>query len=312
MRRALRRAPLTVAWGLLILAIASPAPLRAQIIDEEDVGRLTLGFMLGYSGNSMGRFNENIGVVNYFLTHQGIQIRPADKLNGGNSVRGEARYKLSESFSVGLGVAGTESQSGFSVTFGGVDFYSRATLWTPSLYYSFPFVRSSSKFESVADRLILYAGGGPVIIRNARAHMRITDRSREPFFDEEGDVSELSGRGDATGTGLGVQGLIGASYQLTRAISVVGEAGYRHARVTELTVKNVEGFIEPFTQLDPVPREPGDQAVYDFFDRKKRADGLPEEDINGAHIPYYSDFDGPLDLDFSGVVLQVGLRLHLF
>lgn len=312
MRRAVRRAPALCAWGLLVLAFMSPAPSRAQIIDEEEVPRFTVGFMMGYAGNSMSRFNENIDVVNYFLTHQGIQIRTADRLNGGASIRGEARYKINDSFSLGMAVAGTESQSGFTVAFGGVDFYTRATLYTPSLYYSLPFVRTSPKFESVADRMVLYVGGGPVFIARAKAHMRITDRSREPFFDEEGDVAELSGEGDATGSGMGFQAVVGASYQLTRGISVAAEAGYRHARVSDLTLKNVRGFIEPFTQLDPLPREPGDQAVYDFFNRGNRADGLPDHDINGAHIPYYSDYDGPLDLDYSGVVLQVGLRLHLF
>lgn len=298
--------------GLALMVLGLPVMASAQIVDEEDVGRFTLGATVGYAGNSMGRFNENIDVVNYFLTSQGIALREASSFRGGASACAELRYRLSERWIVGLGVANSESKSSFDVTLGAVDFYARSTLFIPSVYYILPFVQKSEAFSAVADRMNMYIGAGPVFFTRARAHMQIIDRSNEPVFNIDGDLGELDGAGDVEGTGVGVQGLFGVSYQLTSGLSLAGEVGYRLGKISDLKIVKKEGYVRDDTENDENRREPGDQAVIDFFEREDRADGLPGDDIEGNHIPYYSDYNDKLDLDFSGFLIQLGFRIHLF
>lgn len=311
-RRTLPSRSAVVTGVALIAAIGlAPSAVRGEIVDEKEVGRLSLGFMIGYAGNSMDRYDENIGVVNHFLTHQGIAIREADELSGGASVQGELRWKFNPHFSLGFGAASLQSKSAFSVTLAEINFFARSTALSPMLYYHLPFVQSSEAFVNVADRMSLYVGAGPVFLSKGYTLARILDRSNEPQFNEDGDLGELDGDLEASGTGVGVRGLIGGSYQLTSRFSFAAEIGYRQAKVTDLTLDTVRGFERAVGDNDPDRREPLEQAMRDFFDRRERAAGLPDQDINRNHIPYYSDFDGPLELDFSGVTLQVGFRLHL-
>jgi hypothetical protein len=299
-------------WGIVLLSLFS-ARAGAEIVDEEEVGRLTIGLYFGYGGASMDAFNENIGVVNHFLTHQGIQIREADTFGGSANIEGELRYKFGDRFSVGVGVGNAESKSAFDVTFAAVDFYTRTTIWSVMGYYHLPFVQSAEAFAAVADRMSIYVGAGPLLLTKGRAHMRITDRTTEPSFNVDGDLIELDGQGDATGTGSGLQGVLGASYMLNSRFSFAGEVGYRVAKISDLELVKFEGDItdQEFEDL----REPGNDAILDFFRRERgarEARGIPENDIEGDPIPYYSDFDGPLELDFSGVTLQAAFRIHLF
>lgn len=296
----------------LVLALV-PAGAGAEIIDEKEVPRLSVGFLLGYAGNSMGRYNENISVVNHFLSTQGIPVREADKLGGGASVQGELRYKFNPQFSLGLGVASLESKSAFSFTLAEINFYARSTAISPMLYYHLPFVQKSEKFIDVADRMSLYVGAGPVILTKGSTLVRIIDGSNEPQFNADGDMSEIDGEGKATGSGGGFRGLVGGSYQLTGRFSFAAEVGYRYGKITNLKIDEttLRGFERDIGQNDPERREPLEQAIRDFYDRAQRPPALPDMDINRNHIPYYSDFEGPLELDFSGVTLQVGFRLHI-
>jgi len=296
---------------LTLVLLGLPTMASAQIIDEEDVGRFTLGAMIGYAGNSMSRYNENIDVVNHFLTNQGIPLREADGFSGGASVQGEVRYRVSDRWIVGFGVANSESKSAFDVTLGAVDFYARSTLYIPSVYYVLPFIQNSEKFASVADRMNMYIGAGPVFFTRARTHMQIIDRSNEPVFNIDGDLGELDGDGDANGSAVGMQALFGTSYQLTAALSLAAEIGYRFGQVNDLEVTNATGYVRDDTENDENRREPGDDAIINFFERDDR-EGVPEEDIEGNPIPYYSDYPDDLNLDFSGFLVQLGFRIHLF
>lgn len=223
---------------------------------------------------------------------------------------GEIRYKFGNRFSIGVGVGNTEAKSSYSVTLADIDFYARSTVWSATAYYHLPFV---DNFGVLADRMSLYVGGGPVLLRNGFTHMRIADRTMEPTFNVDGDLIELDGEGDAKGTGSGLRGLAGASYQLTSRISVAAEVGYRLARINNLELTHYEGYVRDIAKEDPKRREPLDQAILDFFNRDHRGEGLPDQDIEKNHIPYYSDSgNGPLNLDFSGVQAHIGMRLHIF
>lgn len=302
----------TVGVTLLALVAGEVRPARAEVIDEKEVSHLSLGFMLGYAGAKMDRFNQNIRVVNHFLTTQGLPLREADAMGGAASAQAEVRYKLNDHFSVGFGAANVESRSAFSVLFAEVNFYARTTALSPMVYYHLPFVQSASAFLPVADRMSLYLGAGPVFLSKGYGLVRIIDRSIEPVFNVDGDMGELDGEGYVTGTGTGFRGLVGGSYQLTRRFSFAAEVGYRYGKVNSPKVQQARGFDRAITGNDPNARpDPGDQAIKDFFEREQRAAGLPEQDINRNHIPYYSDFKSPLNLDFSGLTLQVGFRIHI-
>jgi hypothetical protein len=98
-------------------------------------------------------------------------------------------------------------------------------------------------------------------------------------------------------------------------VSFAAELGWRFARIDNLEITEAIGYERDIAENDPKRREPLEHAVLDFFRREKDARqkrGIPETDIEGDPIPYYSDFDGPLDLDFSGVIAQVGFRFHVF
>lgn len=312
---------LAVAAALLALAIPAVAP--AEVIDEEEVSHFSMGFLFGYSGTRMTAFNENIDVVNFFLAHQGEPIRAADRLTGSMSGRVELRYKFGQKVSVALGVGNTEAKSAFNVTWAQSNFYTRGVVWSGMVYYHLPFVQSAPMFTSLADRMSLYVGAGPVLLTQVSTHVLIVDRTVEQSFMVDGDLGEIDGVADATGSnGLGVQGLVGASWQLTRRFSVAAEAGYRFVKSKDLTVTHMEGLRHREVETDKKARpDPMDQAMYDFFHRelgsRERRDWpgvfIPEKDeISGEHILYYSDYGTPLDLDFSGFQAQIGLRIHMF
>jgi len=290
----------------IVLALA-PRSSVAEIVDEEEVSHFLVNFAIGYQGTKMSDFNDDIRVVNYFL-HSNQGIREANLFSGAAAVKGEIRYKFGDHVSIGMGVSSTEAKSAFDVTFGAVDFYTRATCWEPMIYYHMPFIQSIESI--IADRMSLYVGAGPVFLSNGLGHMRITDRTTEPTFRQDGDLIEIDGQGEVTGTGAGFQGLVGASWQLTSLISFAGEVGYREAKITNPKIRRAEGFERDVASEDPERREPGDQAIIDFFERGGRPPGFPATDIEGNPIPYYNG--GPIDLDFSGVQARLGVRFHLF
>jgi hypothetical protein len=306
------RLGLLAALAAAVVLVVNPIPASSEIVDEEEVGRFTFGLHFGYTQVRMSEYNENIDVVNHWLTNQGIPLREAEHLKGSSSIKGELRYKFGKRFSFGLGVGNTEAKSSFYVTFGDVNFYARSTVWSAMGYYHLPFV---DNWGELADRMSLYVGAGPVLLTNGSTHMRIADRTTEPVFDQDGDLIELDGEGDGRGNGGGLQGIAGASYQLNSRFSVAAEVGYRSARINDLELSNVVGYDRDIAEEDPERREPLEGAILDFFRRPPGARGergIPSEDIEGNHIPYYSDHEGPLELDFSGVLAHVSFRVHIF
>jgi opacity protein-like surface antigen len=293
--------------GVLVLVLL-PARAWSEIVDEVEVGHLTFGLQFGYGQTRMSEYNDNIDVLNNWINNQGDLLREADHLNGSGTIAGELRYKFGNRFSVGAGVGNAQAKSSFYVTFGDVNFFARSTVWSLMGYYHLPFV---DNFGELADRMSIYVGAGPVLLTNGSTNMRIADRTREPF-NVFGDLSELDGEGKGRGNGSGLQGLVGSSYQLTSRVSVALEVGYRYAKIKDLELSDIRGYETEVTGDPEEIREPGDEAILDFFRRDKRPAGLPDKDISGRDIPYYSDFGGPLELNFSGVQGHLAFRLHIF
>ncbi len=321
-----------VRYPALLLAILTlvlgAMPARAQLVDEEGVGKLTIGGGLGFQLTSMSDVNGNFDIANRALTYGGM--RTIDKVRVGVVSNLDIRYKLGQTpseepgetvpflkrLSVGFAWGAINARSGFSTTRAGVRFYTRSTTYYPYVLYHFPFL------ENVAPRTSLYAGGGPLFLKAGVVDWGLTDMSINNFLPgPEGDLAEFSGKGTATGTGTGLVLMGGGSFQLNNRLSVAVDAGYRLAKLANLELQEAVGDTERFIGSDipgqNVIREPGDWAIIDFFmrdpnavwDGRKRTD--PKDQGGCADCPLYYSGD-PLKVDYSGLFATLSLRVHFF
>ncbi len=324
-RRQVRYPALLLAILVLVLGAM---PARAQLVDEEGVGRLTIGGGLGFQLTSMSDVNRNFDIANRALAYGGM--RTIDKMKVGVVTNLDVRYKLGQTpseepgetvpfmkrLSVGFAWGAINARSGFSTTRAGVRFFTRSTTYYPYVLYHFPFI------ENVAPRTSLYAGGGPLFLKAGTVDWGLTDMSINNFLPgPEGDLAEFSGQGSATGTGTGLVLMGGGSFQLNHRLSVAVDAGYRMAKLANVALQEAVGDTERFNGSDipgqNVIREPGDWAIIDFFmrdpnavwDGRKRTD--PKDQGGCADCPlYYSG--GPIEVDYSGLFATLSLRVHFF
>lgn len=315
---------LVVAGILGMLAV----PAGAQLVDEEGVGRLTIGGGVGVLVPTMGAVNDNFGVVNPFL--QRDEIRRLDKVKEGLLTHLDVRYRLGKTppedpleeislrdrISIGFAWGAVNARSEINdITRVAVRFYTRSTTYYPYLLYHFPF------FEQKVPRLQLTAGGGPWFLRSGYVEWKLNDMTTNIFL-VDGDISELAGTAKASGSATGFVFQAGASYMLNHRFSVAADFGYRRAKMSNVHLdeavgqdKRFPGDDNPDTQ--DVVRRPGDWAVIDFFMRDKNAEyngtkRTDPTDVGGCQdCPLYYE-GGPLEVDYSGPFVALTLRLHLF
>jgi hypothetical protein len=318
---------------LAILALALGAmPARAQLVDEEGVGRLTIGGGLGFQITSMSDVNDNFTVVNRALTLAGM--RSVDNVKAGVVTNLDVRYKLGQTppeepgepvpfmkrLSIGFAWGAINARSGFETTRAGTRFFTRSTTYYPYVLYHFPFL------EDVAPRTSVYAGGGPLFLRAGTVEWSLKDMTINNFLPgPEGDLAEFSGKGKAKGSGTGLVLMGGGSFQLNQRFSIALDAGYRLAKLANVELQEAVGDTERFPGSDvpgqTVIREPGDWAIIDFFmrdpnavwDGRKRTD--PKEQggcsENGNPCPMYYG-GGPLEVNYSGLFATLSFRVHFF
>jgi len=303
--------------GLLLASVLAFGRASAQTIDEEPVGRLTIGGNIGVVLPSMSDVNDNFHVVNPFLNRD--EIRNMDDINASLLTGLDLRLKLRDHLSIGFNWGAVAARSSIDVDRADVRFFSRATTYQANLYYHFPFI------EAYSERTQLYVGAGLVFLRSGHVEWSLEDHTTN-FFLVDGDISELSGKGVATADGNGYSFLVGGSFQLTTRFSIAVDTGYRFAKLDNLELQEVEGFRERFNidQNDPtqdVFREPGDWAIWDFFfrdpnaqtnDGRRRTDPVvPGEEKTGCDgCPLYYGSGGPIEVDYSGPFTQVSFRVH--
>jgi len=325
-RRQVRFPALLLALSALVLGAM---PARAQLVDEEGVGRLTIGGTLGFQLTSMSDVNDNFGVVNRALGYAGM--RSMDPIHAGLLTQLDVRYKLGQTppeepgepvsflhrLSIGFGWGAINARSGFETTRVGTRFYTRSTTYYPYVLYHFPFL------ETVAPRTSIYAGGGPLFLKAGTVEWTLKDLTVNNFLPgPEGDLAEFSGKGRATGTGTGLVLMGGGSFQLSSRFSVAMDAGYRLAKLSNLQLQEAVGDTERFPGSDlpgtTVIREPGDWAIIDFFlrdpnavwDGRRRTD--PKNPDGGcADCPVYYT-GGPLKVNYSGLFATFSFRVHFF
>ena len=303
--------------------VAAARPVGAQIVDEEGVGRLTIGGGLGVQLTAMKDVNDNIDVVNSFLRRAGI--RTLDPIHTGVLSHLDVRYRLGqtppeepgesvsflERLELGFAWGGLNTWSKFTVEDAEVRFFSRATTFYPYVLYHFPFI------EPLEPRAQVYVGGGPIFLRAGRVEWSLRDSTGNGFL-VDGDLAELSGHGKASGSATGYTLQAGASYQLGKRFSVAWDFGYRKAKMSNLKLEEAVGFEERFPGGqggNVIIREPGEWAIIDFFlrdpngefDGKKRTD--PPEDGGCADCPLYYR-GGPMEVDYSGPYTTLTFRIH--
>ena len=315
-------------WLALGLVLFTAGPAAAQIVNEENVGRLSIGPSIGILLPAMGQVNDNLDVVNPFLARE--DVVGLDHVNRALLTGLDIRYRLgntpdtTETFmdrlSVGFNWGAINVHRQLEVTRADVRFYSRATTYSAYVLYHLPFL------ETKWPRTQLLVGGGPVYLSSGAVEWVLLDRTTNNFFTEiengVGDLSELTGKGEASGTGFGVNLQGGGSFMLNRRFSVGLDIGYRLAKISNLTLDEATGqddlrFPNP-DEVD-VNRQPGDWAIIDFFNRdpnttyegRNRNDpGDREPETGGCEdCPLYYR-GGPLEIDYSGLFANLSFRAH--
>ena len=137
-----------------------------------------------------------------------------------------------------------------------------ATTYSAYILYHLPFL------EAKFPRTQLLVGGGPLFLRNSSVEWVVTDHKTNNFFTEiengVGDLSELSGRGEAEGSGIGANLQGGGTFMLNRRFSVAVDFGYTLGKISNLTLNEATGQSDlrfPNPDEVPVDRQPGTVAL---------------------------------------------------
>jgi hypothetical protein len=325
-----------LAAALLLAVLVVPSLARAQLVDEESVGRLTVGLGVGVMVPSMQDVNDNAEIVSRFLARD--EIRGLDPIHEGLLTHLDLRYRLGTSpkeeadeavslldrITIGFAWGSASAKTQFTdVTRAIARFYSRATTYHPYVLYHLPFLDRS------IPRAQLVVGGGPLILQSADVEWIFIDNTSNQFFSDfengVGDISELAGKAEASGSGLGFALQGGGSYMLNSRFSVALDLGYRVAKISDLSLDSAVGqedlrFPEPDPGSGDVIRRPGDWAVIDFFLRDRNAvyegrnrtdPGDDDPETGGcAECPLYFPETGPLEVDYSGPFATISVRVH--
>jgi hypothetical protein len=271
-----RQSPLGVLFVALVSLTLLAGSVSAQLVEEEKVGRLTIGVGVGILLTSMTEVNRNIDVVNPFLNRD--EIRSVDPVSDGVLTSLDIRYRLGNSpkedpdeaigfldrITIGFAWGAVNARTGLDdVSRARVRLYTRATTYYPFIMYHLPFL------EKVAPRTQLLIGGGPIFLQNAYMEWELEDNTTNIFI-PEGDISELAGISNASGSGIG--GVLQASgtFMLNSTFSTAVDLGYRYGKISNLVLDNAQGQDKRFPGDDDpdspdVVRRAGDWTVIDFF-----------------------------------------------
>jgi hypothetical protein len=319
-------------WVALAVVLFAARPAGAQIVNEENVGRLTIGGGVGILLPAMGDINQNIDVVNPFLTRE--EIKPLDHVKESLLTQLDIRYRLGNTpksepgqkttlldrLSVGFSWGAINTHRSLDVSRANVRLFSRATTYSAYILYHLPFL------EAKVPRTQLVVGGGPLFLRNGTVEWSLTDHTTNNFFTQiengVGDLSELSGKGVAKGNAVGATLQGGGSFMLNRRFSVALDLGYRLAKISNLDLTDATGQADlrfPNPDQVPVERQPGDWAIIDFFYRdpnttyqgRNRNDPPDRDPETGgcAGCPLYYR-GGPVEIDYSGLFANFTFRAH--
>jgi hypothetical protein len=260
----------------------------------------------GFAYYQMGDVNSRIRSGNRYLATQ--SWTELGSLHLGFNFTADFRARLTKRLGVSVGTGSTFGQSQ-------VDFKQVITV-KPSGNFYHARVTYLLPFRPISSTM-LSAGAGPVYF--PKATLKVTHEIRAD--DDVGYERTISAHFE--GKGWGAHAFLQTETVLNDKATLVMDLGYRLATISRDEGKDdwrISGLRDPYRE-DPdnyrlqnqYNLNPGGLPSYEtesFLEVVKQAGtNAPQVDSNGR--PVVTAKDG-MDLDFSGVVLNIGLRFYLF
>jgi hypothetical protein len=264
----------------------------------DPVGRVAISGNLALAGWAMGDVDREIRRGNEVLRHEGVTT--LDPLSFGFDFLADFQAPVKHPFYLSLGLGRLRGHTGkaFNKV---IDIEARTGIAYARLMWMLPW----RPLEDVR----IFLGGGPLFLRGSRLEVS-HERDFEAKKPERKET--LSMKGSGNGFLVGVTG----EYVVSDHVTLSLDAGYRWARADlnsyKITVQNAQTRpgVDAFAD--------DEQVFWDSYllDAFLKDPGPPPENQEAPN------FDGPpiqelepvdnLDLDFSGVRIQVGLRMYVF
>lgn len=288
----------SVGWsGRLFLAILGATlfiPATAQAADP--IGSFSISGRIGVGGFDMSRINAGISRSNYLMGQNPLSMDwdLPERIHLGFDFVGDASYDISPWLRVGLLYQRTTGSTS-------VDFLHKISV-TPETSMLVPraFVRIPWR---PLDDMALRGFGGVVVLRGAKTKIE-HEKTSENLQERRTETLTVEG------SGVGFMGGVAGEYTLSDRFALSFEGGYRFAKA------GYDSGSYTIQLQDPGNDSDGDGII----------DGRDPSDTPGSYTSYLWGFlngapgrqdeeptvRSDLDSDFSGFLIQIGLRVYLF
>jgi hypothetical protein len=275
-----------------VLLTASSGWFGSGGLAYDPTARVSLAGQVGLGGLQMGDVNHEIRDGNRYLTAQSWTT--LKEIHTGFNFAGDLRAQLTPRWSISIGGGRTTGKS--KVDFDQViEVRPYAHFFHARLLYHLPF--------RPTQNVRLAVGGGPLDYFDAR--LNVSHEQRQV----DGGTLRVEHL-DLKGSGWGFQGLVEAEVILSEQITLVGDLGYRQIKV------NYDHFDWKIDRLrtDPLFDTDGD-GVPDEFDLAEGSffrHAFADENLDPNGDIRQSRPNEGIQLDYSGVQANIGLRFYLF
>lgn len=285
-----------VALAGWILAWIPATPSAAQ----ELTTRLGMSAQVGGCLPALDDVNRQIGAGNEFLANQGW--KQIDKVNLAFNFVGDLRGRIGGPIWASIGGGHVFGRTGIDFD-EVVTIKPSASFYHLRLLYELPF--------RPRPRMLLRLGAGPTYASNGR--LTVEHEARRV----EGGTQRIE-KVEFKAKGWGAHGFVEAEYMLTSRTTLVVDLGYRQLKLNEDSFSwKISEILLPNSDEDGdgVPNKfdlNEDTGIIGnaFLEVLKEQDGSPQI-INAAGEPRVIG-RGIDSIDFSGALLNVGLRVYLF
>jgi hypothetical protein len=255
----------------------------------DPIGSFSISPRLGVSGFDMGAINDGIDRSNDRLELIHPEWDVPKPIHVGFDFMADAAYDLSNTLRIGLIYQTTQGSTGKDFL-QSISIEPKTSMIIPRAFVRVP-------FRPMIDMsLRLFAG--PVFLTNAK-----TTIEHENTSDAEPRVDSMTLKHSGTGWIAGIL----SEYTLSDRFTLCFEGGYRSA-TAELDEGSwkIDGLADPRANPDGdgliAERDPLEESyLWGFFDEEYQDYLLEEPNIRDD-----------LDADFSGFVIQIGLRAYIF
>lgn len=220
--------------------------------------------------------------------------------SGGTGFEADIRYAFTENFVAGVAVGLLNDEVSVSQDWqkdkGGdpIDFSLDRTVKVETV----PFLISGYYYVSIMDGVRAYAGGGLGVfgvrlVSDSVHDMDPNGDQGSTYTDDRWGMDPLdSGTRYWNGSDAGVHLTLGGEYSLNNHVVVSADAQYRDVTVRELFDVEENAFVHYEGTDDP------DEAAFEFLD------------ADGSTLHYMKSTTVPVEVDLSGVQVNLGVRLY--